>query len=80
MILFRIVIATTTTHKTLRGPRGGMILMGKDFENPWEEMQTPKGEIRMMSALLDWAVFPGNQVGPLMISLRPKLWPLVTFD
>jgi glycine hydroxymethyltransferase len=57
-------IITTTTHKTLRGPRGGMILMGKDFENPFG-LKTPKGEIRMMSALLDSAVFPGNQGGPL---------------
>ncbi|KQS53380.1 MULTISPECIES: serine hydroxymethyltransferase [Flavobacterium] len=57
-------IVTTTTHKTLRGPRGGMILMGKDFENPFG-IKTPKGEIRMMSSLLDAAVFPGNQGGPL---------------
>lgn len=57
-------IITTTTHKTLRGPRGGMILMGKDFENPFG-FKTPKGEIRMMSSLLDAAVFPGNQGGPL---------------
>jgi glycine hydroxymethyltransferase len=57
-------IVTTTTHKTLRGPRGGLILLGKDFENPWG-LKTPKGEIRMMSALLDMAVFPGIQGGPL---------------
>ncbi len=57
-------IITTTTHKTLRGPRGGMILMGKDFENPWG-LKTPKGEIKKMSALLDSAVFPGVQGGPL---------------
>jgi glycine hydroxymethyltransferase len=57
-------IVTTTTHKTLRGPRGGLILMGKDFENPWG-LTTPKGEIRMMSHILDMAVFPGNQGGPL---------------
>src|ERR1700754_3725892 len=57
-------IVTTTTHKTLRGPRGGLILMGKDFENPWG-IKTPKGEIRMMSNLLDMAVFPGIQGGPL---------------
>jgi glycine hydroxymethyltransferase len=57
-------IVTTTTHKTLRGPRGGLILMGKDFENPFG-LKTPKGEIKMMSALLDGAVFPGNQGGPL---------------
>jgi glycine hydroxymethyltransferase len=57
-------IVTTTTHKTLRGPRGGLILMGKDFENPWGE-KTPKGEIKMMSVILDGAVFPGTQGGPL---------------
>jgi glycine hydroxymethyltransferase len=55
---------TTTTHKTLRGPRGGLIIMGKDFENPWG-LKTPKGETKMMSALLDSAVFPGIQGGPL---------------
>lgn len=57
-------IVTTTTHKTLRGPRGGMIMMGKDFENPWG-LKTPKGEIKMMSNILDMAVFPGTQGGPL---------------
>ncbi|MBA2611525.1 MAG: serine hydroxymethyltransferase [Bacteroidetes bacterium] len=57
-------IVTTTTHKTLRGPRGGMIMMGKDFENPFGE-KTPKGETKMMSAMLDMAVFPGIQGGPL---------------
>ena len=57
-------IVTTTTHKTLRGPRGGMILMGEDFDNPWGKT-TPKGEIKKMSALLDSAVFPGTQGGPL---------------
>lgn len=57
-------IVTTTTHKTLRGPRGGMILMGQDFENPFG-LKTPKGELRMMSSLLDSGVFPGNQGGPL---------------
>lgn len=57
-------IVTSTTHKTLRGPRGGVILMGKDFENPWG-ITTPKGEVKMMSALLDSAVFPGTQGGPL---------------
>ncbi len=57
-------IVTSTTHKTLRGPRGGVILMGKDFDNPWGKT-TPKGEIRKMSALLDSAVFPGVQGGPL---------------
>lgn len=57
-------VVTTTTHKTLRGPRGGMIMMGKDFANPWG-LTTPKGEIKMMSQLLDSAVFPGVQGGPL---------------
>ncbi len=57
-------IVTTTTHKTLRGPRGGMIMIGKDFENPWG-YKTPKGELKTMSALLDSAVFPGIQGGPL---------------
>ena len=57
-------IVTSTTHKTLRGPRGGVILMGKDFPNPWGKT-TPKGEIKMMSQLLDSAVFPGIQGGPL---------------
>ncbi|MBK9412698.1 MAG: serine hydroxymethyltransferase [Bacteroidetes bacterium] len=57
-------IVTTTTHKTLRGPRGGMIMMGKDFENPMGH-KTPKGEIKLMSAVLDGAVFPGTQGGPL---------------
>lgn len=55
---------TTTTHKTLRGPRGGMILIGKDFENPWG-LTTPKGVVKMMSTLIDSAVFPGIQGGPL---------------
>jgi glycine hydroxymethyltransferase len=55
---------TSTTHKTLRGPRGGVIMMGKDFENPFG-LTTPKGEIRMMSAIIDSAVFPGTQGGPL---------------
>jgi glycine hydroxymethyltransferase len=64
-------IITTTTHKTLRGPRGGMILMGKDFENPFG-LKTPKGDIRMMSSLLDLAVFPGNQGGPLMHIIAAK--------
>ena len=57
-------IVTSTTHKTLRGPRGGIILLGKDFENPWGK-KTPKGEIKKMSQLLDSAVFPGVQGGPL---------------
>lgn len=64
-------IVTTTTHKTLRGPRGGMILMGKDFENPWGH-KTPKGDVKMMSNLLDMAVFPGNQGGPLMHVIAAK--------
>lgn len=57
-------IVTTTTHKTLRGPRGGLIMMGEDFENPWGKT-TPKGNVRMMSQLLDSGVFPGTQGGPL---------------
>jgi len=57
-------IVTTTTHKTLRGPRGGLILMGKDFDNPWG-YTTPKGEIKKMSQVLDGMVFPGIQGGPL---------------
>ncbi len=57
-------IVTSTTHKTLRGPRGGIILMGKDFINPWG-IATSKGEVRMMSSLLNSAVFPGIQGGPL---------------
>ncbi|MCK9325255.1 MAG: serine hydroxymethyltransferase, partial [Bacteroidales bacterium] len=57
-------IVTSTTHKTLRGPRGGIILIGKDFENPWG-ITTKKGEVRMMSSLIDSAVFPGVQGGPL---------------
>ena len=57
-------IVTSTTHKTLRGPRGGIILMGKDFENPWG-LTTPKGQVKMMSQLLNSAVFPGQQGGPL---------------
>jgi glycine hydroxymethyltransferase len=64
-------IVTTTTHKTLRGPRGGMIMMGKDFENPWG-LKTPKGDIRMMSHVLDMSVFPGNQGGPLMHIIAAK--------
>jgi glycine hydroxymethyltransferase len=64
-------IVTTTTHKTLRGPRGGLIMMGKDFVNPMG-LTNPKGEIRMMSALLDLAVFPGNQGGPLMHIIAAK--------
>ena len=57
-------IVTSTTHKTLRGPRGGMILMGKDFENPWG-LTTPKGEVKMMSQIINSSVFPGIQGGPL---------------
>lgn len=69
-------IVTSTTHKTLRGPRGGIILMGKDFENPWGK-KTPKGEIKMMSALLNSAVFPGIQGGPLEHVIAAKA---VAFD
>ncbi len=57
-------IVTTTTHKTLRGPRGGLIMVGKNFDNPWG-LKTPKGEIRKMSSILDSGVFPGTQGGPL---------------
>ncbi|MBN1112869.1 MAG: serine hydroxymethyltransferase [Bacteroidales bacterium] len=64
-------ICTTTTHKTLRGPRGGMILMGKDFVNPWGQ-KTPKGEDKMMSAVLNFAVFPGQQGGPLEHAIAAK--------
>lgn len=64
-------IITTTTHKTLRGPRGGMILVGKDFPNPFG-LKTSKGEVKMMSSLLDSAVFPGNQGGPLMHIIAAK--------
>jgi glycine hydroxymethyltransferase len=66
---------TTTTHKTLRGPRGGMILMGKDFENPWG-LTTKKGEVKMMSDLINSAVFPGIQGGPLehVIAASCCLW------
>ncbi len=57
-------VVTSTTHKTLRGPRGGVILLGKDFDNPWG-LTTPKGEVKKMSAMLNSAVFPGQQGGPL---------------
>ena len=57
-------VITTTTHKTLRGPRGGMILIGKNIDNPWG-LKTPKGEIRKLSSILDSGVFPGTQGGPL---------------
>jgi glycine hydroxymethyltransferase len=57
-------IITTTTHKTLRGPRGGMIMIGKNFDNPWG-LKTPKGELRKISSILDSGVFPGTQGGPL---------------
>lgn len=69
-------IVTSTTHKTLRGPRGGIILMGKDFENPWGKT-TPKGQIKMMSQLLNSAVFPGIQGGPLEHVIAAKA---VAFD
>lgn len=64
-------IVTSTTHKTLRGPRGGIILVGKDFENPWG-LKTPKGETRMMSQLLNSSVFPGIQGGPLQHVIASK--------
>lgn len=64
-------VVTSTTHKTLRGPRGGIILMGEDFENPWGE-KTAKGETKMMSAVLDSAVFPGMQGGPLQHVIAAK--------
>lgn len=64
-------VVTTTTHKTLRGPRGGMILMGKDFPNPWGE-KTPKGEVKMMSQMFNFCVFPGQQGGPLEHTIAAK--------
>jgi glycine hydroxymethyltransferase len=64
-------IVTSTTHKTLRGPRGGIIMMGKDFENPWG-LKTPKGATKKMSQLLNAAVFPGTQGGPLMHVIAAK--------
>ena len=64
-------IVTSTTHKTLRGPRGGIILMGKDFENPWG-LKTPKGAVKMMSAVLNSSVFPGIQGGPLEHCIAAK--------
>ena len=64
-------IVASTTHKTLRGPRGGLILMGKGFENPWGKT-TPKGVVHMMSSILDSAVFPGAQGGPLSTSSLPR--------
>ena len=64
-------IVTSTTHKTLRGPRGGIILMGKDFENPWG-LTTPKGAVKMMSAVLNSSVFPGIQGGPLEHCIAAK--------
>ncbi|MGB1219579.1 MAG: serine hydroxymethyltransferase [Flavobacteriales bacterium] len=64
-------IITSTTHKTLRGPRGGIIMMGTDFENPWG-LKTPKGKIKMMSTLLNSAVFPGTQGGPLEHTIAAK--------
>ncbi|WP_313262429.1 serine hydroxymethyltransferase [Sphingobacterium sp.] len=64
-------IVTTTTHKTLRGPRGGMIMVGKDFENPWG-IKTLKGETRTITQLLDLAVFPGTQGGPLEHTIAAK--------
>lgn len=64
-------IVTSTTHKTLRGPRGGIILMGKDFDNPWG-LTTPKGEVRKMSSVLNSAIFPGTQGGPLEHCIAAK--------
>lgn len=64
-------IITTTTHKTLRGPRGGMIMMGHNFDNPFGEL-TPKGALKKMSAILDGSVFPGTQGGPLMHVIAGK--------
>ena len=64
-------ILTTTTHKTLRGPRGGMIMMGKDFENPWG-LKTLKGKKKMMSSILNSGVFPGSQGGPLEHAIAAK--------
>jgi glycine hydroxymethyltransferase len=64
-------IVTSTTHKTLRGPRGGIILIGKDFENPWG-LKTPKGEVKKMSQLINSAVFPGIQGGPLEHCIAAK--------
>ena len=64
-------IVTSTTHKTLRGPRGGIILLGKDFDNPWGKT-TPKGVVKKMSALLDSAVFPGGKGGPLVHVIAAK--------
>ena len=68
-------VVSTTTHKTLRGPRGGMIMIGKDYENPFG-LKTPKGQTRMMSSLINSAVFPGNQGGPLEHVIAVKLWHL----
>ena len=64
-------IVTTTTHKTLRGPRGGIIMMGKDFENPWG-LKTKKGDLKKMSMLLNSAVFPGNRVVRWSTSSLPR--------
>jgi glycine/serine hydroxymethyltransferase len=63
MIQSSLSYCNNNNSQNIRGPRGGLIMMGKDFENPWG-LKTPKGEIRMMSSLLDLAVFPGNQGGP----------------
>ncbi len=65
-------IVTTTTHKTLRGPRGGMILIGKDFDNPFGKVAAKSGRVKKMSELLDSAVFPGTQGGPLMHVIAAK--------
>ena len=68
-------IVTTTTHKTLRGPRGGMIMMGEDMPNPWGETNF-KGEVKMMSNILDMAIFPGIQGGHWSMLLRQRQWPM----
>ena len=65
-------VITSTTHKTLRGPRGGMILMGKDFENPWGNIAPKSGRIKMVSELLDSSIMPGIQGGPLMHIIAAK--------
>ena len=65
-------IVTSTTHKTLRGPRGGIIMMGKDFENPWGRIAPKSGRVKMVSELIDTAVMPGIQGGPLMHVIAAK--------
>ena len=65
-------VITSTTHKTLRGPRGGMILLGKDFENPWGKIAPKSGRVKMVSELLDSSIMPGIQGGPLMHVIAAK--------